>query len=71
MNASNTAHAHENSGPEHATAMGEKSAADASGSQLKINHASAEQIAAYDKYFKDNDERQLNVLKELVAIPFV
>jgi len=68
MNASHTAHAHENSGPENATAMGETSAAGASGSPLTINHASAEQIDAYDKYFKDNDERLLNGLKELVAI---
>ncbi len=60
---------HDHADPEYGTAMGEKSAANAAGTQLKLNHASAEQIAAYDKYFKDNDERQLNVLKELVAIP--
>jgi len=69
MNASNTAPTHENATPEHATAMGEPSAAGASGPQLKVNHASAEQIDAYDKYFRDNDERHLNGLKELVAIP--
>jgi len=38
-------------------------------SSLKINHADQKQTDAYDKYFSENEERQLDELKALVAIP--
>jgi len=35
---------------------------------LKVNHATDEQISAYDNFFKENEERHLNELMELISI---
>lgn len=35
---------------------------------LKVNHATDEQLSAYDNFFKENEERHLNELMELVSI---
>ncbi len=60
--------AHDHVDPDYARPMGQHSAAGAAGTLLKINHASEEQLAAYENFFKENDDRHLNELKELVAI---
>jgi len=60
---------HDHADPEYAQAMGQRAAAGAAGTLLKVNHASEKQLSAYDSFFKENDERHLNELKELVAIP--
>lgn len=60
--------AHDHIDPEYAQPMGQRSTAGATGTLLKINHASEKQLSAYDNFFKENDERHLNELKELVAI---
>ena len=35
---------------------------------LKVNHATDEQLSAYDNFFKENEERHLNELMELISI---
>lgn len=60
---------HDHIDPDYARVMGHVGAAAQTGTQLQINHASDEQINAYDQYFTENHERHLNDLKELVAIP--
>jgi len=59
---------HDHMDPEYAQPMGQRGAPGAAGTFLKVNHASEQQVSAYDSYFKENDERHLNELKELVAI---
>jgi acetylornithine deacetylase/succinyl-diaminopimelate desuccinylase-like protein len=61
--------AHDHVDPEYSQPMGQNSTAVASGALLKVNHASEQQLEAYDSFLKENDERHLNELKELVAIP--
>jgi len=60
--------AHDHVDPDYAQPMGQQSAVGVAGTLLKINHASEEQLAAYENFFKENDDRHLNELKELVAI---
>ena len=67
--AQDAAPTHDHVDPEYSQPMGQHSAAGATGTLLKVNHASEKQLSAYDNFFKDNDERHLNELKELVAIP--
>ena len=60
---------HDHIDPEYAKPMGQRAGAPGgAGTLLKVNHASEQQVSAYDNYFKENDERHLNDLKELVAI---
>lgn len=60
--------AHDQVDPEYAQPMGQQSAAVGIDTLLKINHASEEQLAAYEDFYNDNADRHLNELKELVAI---
>ena len=56
--------------PEYAKPMGQRAGTPVgAGTLLKVNHASEQQVSAYDNFFKENDERHLNELKGLVAIP--
>jgi len=36
---------------------------------LKVNHATEQQLSAYDKFFNENEERHLNELMELISMP--
>jgi len=49
-------------------ALGDPKQADAPAG-AEFNRATDAQVAAYDSYFKDNQERHLQVLADLVAIP--
>jgi hypothetical protein len=47
---------------------GEPAPARGSGKLMKVNHATDAQIAAYDKFFTENEQRHLQEVKDLVAI---
>ena len=59
---------HDNVDPEYSQPMGQRSAAGTTDALLKVNHANGKQLEAYDNFFKENDERHLDELKQLVAI---
>ena len=56
--------------PSYANAFGSEDAdVKGAGTLIEVNHATDEQLAAYDKWFKENEERHLQELSGLVAIP--
>ena len=61
---------HDHLDPSYSKAFGDAdSDVKGAGTLIEVNHATDEQLAAYDKWFTENEERHLKEVADLVAFP--